>query len=75
MDNVLKVLRDELIKANDDTVKRDLRYAIHFVMKAIVQQKSQIKKIAKKIKQEAKERAEAMRLALEEIEKKRHRIK
>jgi hypothetical protein len=75
MDKTLVSLRAELRKSTDSVVKRWLYNAIHCIMKAVEQQKLVDKKAERKLKQEAKDQADAMKEALNEIEKKRHRIK
>ena len=75
MDKTLVALKAELRKVTDAVTKRWLYNAIHCVLKAIEQQKLIVKKEERKLKQDAKDQAEAMKDALKEIEKKRHRIK
>lgn len=71
MEKALKELKLELFRAKDPKIQKDLRFAIHFLQKAIAQQKSSLKKEQRKLQEEAREREAAMRDALREIQRKR----
>ena len=72
MDRTLKELKLELLRAKDAKIRTNLRYAIHFLQKAIAE-KAGLKKEQKKLQEEARERDAMMRDALREIQRKRAR--
>jgi hypothetical protein len=71
MEKALKELKLELFRAKDPKIQKDLRYAIHFLQKAITQQKSTMKKEQRKLQEEARERDALMKEQLREIQRKR----
>ena len=73
MEKMLKELKLELFRAKDAKVQINLRNAIYFLQKAIVEQKAGMKKEQKKLQEEARERDAAMRDALREIQRRRAR--
>lgn len=70
MEALIKSLLIELSKATDDVVKRNLRNSIYFAKKAVEQQKLLVKKAERKLKQKAKDEADAKKIALREAETK-----
>ena len=73
MEKALKELKLELFRAKDAKIQTNLRYAIHFLQKAIAEQKASLKKEQRKLREEARERDAIMRDALREIQRKRAR--
>lgn len=73
MEKALKELKLELFRAKDAKIQSNLRYAIHFLQKAIAEQKSGLKKEQRKLREETRERDAVMRDAFREIQRKRAR--
>jgi hypothetical protein len=67
MEETLKALKLELLRAKDPKIQKDLRYAIHFLMKAIAQHKVNLKKEQKNLQKEAREVEAAKAELLREI--------
>ena len=72
--DTLRQLKSELAMADDNAIKSDLRYAIHFVGKVIKKYQEKDKRAERKLAKE-KEKALARKEALAFIEKQRRKIK
>lgn len=73
--DTLRQLKSELAMADDNAIKSDLRYAIHFVGKVIKKYQEKDKRAERKLAKEEKEKALARKEALAFIEKQRRKIK
>lgn len=52
---LIKLIQLQMTKTKDSQIQRDLRFAAHFLNKAVAKQKSNLKKEQKKLQKEARE--------------------